>query len=96
MRVATAEATYADPSALARLYLHQTGSRELSAWRHRHRGPLPVTHHGRTEIVNAISLAAFRGAISSSLPYRPPPPDWRLFQPADDILMGRGTAHSLL
>jgi predicted nucleic acid-binding protein len=62
--VAAAEDTYIDPSALARLYIHQTGSRELSEWRRRHRGPLPVTHHGRTEIVNAISLAAFRGAIS--------------------------------
>jgi len=25
---------------------------------------LPVTHHGRTEIVNAISLAVYRGSIS--------------------------------
>ena len=63
--MAAAENTYIDPSALARLYLHQSGSRELSEWRRHHRGPLPVTHHGRAEIVNAISLAAFRGAIPS-------------------------------
>jgi predicted nucleic acid-binding protein len=61
--VAAAEHIYIDPSALARLYLHQSGSRELSEWRRHHRGPLPVTHHGRAEIINAISLAAFRGAI---------------------------------
>ena len=62
--MAAAEKTYVDPSALARLYLHQAGSREMAGWRRRHRGVLPVTHHGRTELVNAISLAAFRGAIT--------------------------------
>jgi predicted nucleic acid-binding protein len=62
--VAAAEDTYVDPNALARLYLHQAGSRELSEWRRRHRGALAVTHHGRTEIVNAIGLAAFRRSIS--------------------------------
>jgi predicted nucleic acid-binding protein len=31
----TAEEVYVDPSALARLYLHQVGSREMSAWRAR-------------------------------------------------------------
>lgn len=63
--MATAETTYVDPSALARLYLHQAGSRQMCDWRRRHRGALPVTHHGRAELVNAISLAAFRGAITS-------------------------------
>jgi hypothetical protein len=29
----TADEVYVDPSALARLYLHQSGSREMSAWR---------------------------------------------------------------
>ncbi len=62
--MAAAERTYVDPSALVRLYLHQAGSREMSEWRRRQRGALPVTHHGRTEMVNALSLAAFREAIT--------------------------------
>lgn len=62
--MAAAEETYVDPSALARLYIHQSGSKEISDWRRRHPGVLSVTHHGRTEIVNAIGLAVFRGTIS--------------------------------
>ena len=61
----TAEETYVDPSALTRLYLHQPGSAEMVKWRRRHSGPLTVTHHGRVESINAISLACFRGEISS-------------------------------
>jgi predicted nucleic acid-binding protein len=57
---------YIDPSALSLLFLHQEGSREIAAWRRRHSGPLPVTHHGRTEIVNAIAVAVFRGEIDIS------------------------------
>jgi hypothetical protein len=34
------------------------------AWRTRLPGPLPVTHHGRAEIANAIGLAQFRAEIS--------------------------------
>ena len=59
----TADEVYVDPSALARLYLHQAGSREMSAWRAKLEGALPVTHHGRTEIVNAICRAAFLGQL---------------------------------
>ena len=59
-----AEEVYVDPSALARLYIHQEGSRELAAWRAKIRGALTVTHHGRTEIVNAICRAAFLGQLS--------------------------------
>lgn len=59
----TADEVYVDPSALARLYLHQAGSREMSAWRAKLAGALPVTHHGRTEIVNAICRAAFLGQL---------------------------------
>lgn len=58
--VATAEQTYVDPSALSRLYLHQAGSREMSNWRKRAGGSLPITHHGRVEVINAINLAVFR------------------------------------
>lgn len=57
----TADAIYVDPSALSRLYLNQAGSREMHLWRTRTQGSLPVTHHGRAELVNAVSLAAFRG-----------------------------------
>lgn len=61
--MATAEQTYVDPSALSRLYLHQEGSREMASWRQRIRGSLPITHHGRLEVTNAISLAVFRGEL---------------------------------
>ena len=54
----TADEVYVDPSALARLYIHQAGSREISAWRAKTRGGLAVTHHGRTEIINAINMTA--------------------------------------
>lgn len=59
----TAEEVYVDPSALARLYIHQEGSREMAAWRARLRGALAVTHHGRTEVINAICRAAFLGQL---------------------------------
>lgn len=59
----TAEQVYVDPSALARLYIHQEGSREMIAWRVKVRGPVTVTHHGRTEIINAICRAAFLSQI---------------------------------
>lgn len=55
----TADQVYVDPSALSRLYIHQAGSREMAAWRAKISGPLSVTHHGRTEVVNAICRAAF-------------------------------------
>ncbi len=61
-----ADQVYVDPSALCRLYLNQPGLRELAAWRRRISGSLAVTHHGRSEITNAICLAAFRGELSSS------------------------------
>lgn len=55
---------YVDPSGLARLYIHQAGSREMSAWRGRTSGTLAVTHHGRVEIINAICRAAFAGHLT--------------------------------
>jgi predicted nucleic acid-binding protein len=61
----TAEEVYADPSALARLYLHSAGSREMATWRARTSGPLPVTHHGRTEITNAICRVRFLGHLDA-------------------------------
>jgi len=63
--VATAERTYADPSALLKLYVHETESAAMSVWRARTKGALPMTPHGRLEIVNGIGLAAFRKAISA-------------------------------
>ena len=62
--VATAERLYADPSALLKLYVHEPESAAMSRWRGRTRGALPLTEHGRVEIVNGICLAAFRKAIS--------------------------------
>jgi predicted nucleic acid-binding protein len=61
--VGRADRVYADPSALLKLYVHQPESAAMSAWRARTRGPLPVTQHGRLELVNGICLAAFRKAI---------------------------------
>ena len=58
-----ASEVYVDPSALTRLYLHEEGSREMAAWRARTPGALPVTHHGRTETVNALCRAAFLGHL---------------------------------
>jgi len=63
--VADVEATYADPGALLKLYVHQPESASMNSWRARNRGALAVTHHGRAEIVNGICLAAFRRAITT-------------------------------
>jgi predicted nucleic acid-binding protein len=61
--VAIAERIYVDPSALLKLYLHEPESAAMSRWRARTRGPLPVSRHGRLELVNGICLAAFRGHL---------------------------------
>jgi predicted nucleic acid-binding protein len=63
--VASAERTYVDPSALLKLYIHEPESAAMNAWRTRVRGALPITLHGRLEIANGISLAAFRKAITA-------------------------------
>jgi predicted nucleic acid-binding protein len=60
-----ADDVYVDPSALARLYIHEEGSREMSKWRAKMGGGLPVTHHGRTEIINAICRTAFLGHLDA-------------------------------
>jgi uncharacterized protein len=62
--VASGERTYADPSALLKLYVHEPQSAAMNAWRRRTRGSLPLTEHGRLEIVNGICLAGFRHALS--------------------------------
>ena len=64
--VATAKQTYIDPSALVLLYIHQEGSRRISSWRARTDGPVIVTHHGRTEVVNAICRAVFLRQIDEN------------------------------
>ena len=63
--MASANRTYADPSALLKLYIHEPASAAMSAWRSRTKGALPVTPHGRLEIVNGICLARFRKIISA-------------------------------
>lgn len=62
--MASAESVYVDPSALLKLYLHERQSVAMNGWRARTRGALPITHHGRVEIVNGICLAAYRGEIT--------------------------------
>jgi predicted nucleic acid-binding protein len=62
--VATAERAYVDPSALLKLYIHEAESAAMSAWRVRARGSLPITEHGRSEIVNGICLAMFEKRVS--------------------------------
>jgi predicted nucleic acid-binding protein len=61
-----ADDVYVDPSALARLYLHQPGSRETAIWRTKIGGTLVVTHHGRTEIINALCRASFLGYLDAN------------------------------
>ena len=63
--MATAERTYADPSALLKLYVHEPESGAMSVWRRRIDGALPITEHGRLEVINGICLAAFRKAMSA-------------------------------
>lgn len=63
--MASANRTYADPSALLKLYIHEPASAAMSAWRSRTKGALPVTPHGRLEIVNGICLAGFRKIITA-------------------------------
>ncbi len=60
-----AEEVYVDPSALGRLYIHGDGSREMARWRTKAGGTLAVTHHGRTEIINAICRVAFLGHLDA-------------------------------
>jgi predicted nucleic acid-binding protein len=64
---ANAEDTYADASALLKLYLHEPESRAMAAWRGRRRGALAVTLFGRVEIVNGIGLAMVGGFVSPSV-----------------------------
>ena len=61
--MATANLPYVDPSALLKLYLHEPESQRMTAWRGRVAGPLPVTHHGRVELINGLALAAHRRLI---------------------------------
>lgn len=63
--MARADRTYADPSALLKLYVHEPQSAAMSAWRARTKGALPITPHGRLEIVNGICLAVFRKLIDA-------------------------------
>lgn len=63
--MASADKTYVDPSALRRLYVHDDHSRAFCAWRARLGGSLPLTLHGRAELVNSIALAVFRRDISA-------------------------------
>lgn len=63
--MATADFIYADPSALLKLYLHDRTSAAMNVWRAKTKGSLPITHHGRVEVINGICLAAHRRAITA-------------------------------
>jgi predicted nucleic acid-binding protein len=63
--VANAEGIYADPSALIKLYLKEPESRAVAAWRGNFTA-LPITRHGKLELMNGIGLAAYRGVISEA------------------------------
>ena len=65
--MASAEATYVDPSALRRLYVHDTRSKAFCAWRSKLGGSLPLTLHGRAELLNSVALALFRGDINENV-----------------------------
>jgi hypothetical protein len=62
--VTNARSIYVDPSALRRLYVHDSHSANFCRWRGRVGDGLPITLHGQAELVNSISLATFRGALS--------------------------------
>lgn len=63
--MATVEQVYVDPSALACLYLHQRErSRRMVAWRMTVTSAVPVTLHGRMEIISAICRARFTNELS--------------------------------
>ena len=64
--MATADQFYADPSALLKLYLNEPESRAMTAWRAKQSGPLPVTLHGRVELINGLALAAHRRLITDA------------------------------
>lgn len=88
----TADAVYADPSALLKLYRREAGSKALAAWRSATTGALPITLHGELEIVNAIcryrhagiftpemqqaAIETFQGDIELGR-YRREDPGWR-------------------
>jgi predicted nucleic acid-binding protein len=62
----SASQIYVDPSALRSLYLHDARSLSMARWRKRNQGALPVTHHGRAELVNSMALAVFRHDITAA------------------------------
>ena len=63
--MASANAIYADPGALLKLYLREPQSRAMALWRAKIKGPLLITHHGRVELINGTGLAAHRGYIDA-------------------------------
>jgi predicted nucleic acid-binding protein len=88
--VATAKDVYVDPSALLKIYLKEPESRTMAAWRAKHVPPLPVTHHGRVELINGIGLAMYRGFITE------PTAEAALAALDDDFLQGRYIQADLL
>ena len=88
--MAIAEAIYADPSALLKLYLNEPQSRAMTTWRAKIKGSLMVTHHGRVELLNGIGLAAHRGMVTDAVG------DAALAALDDDFEQGRYTVTDML
>jgi len=65
--VASAEATYVDPSALRSLYVHDDRSARFCAWRRRLGGCIPITRFGRADLINSVELAVHRKDIGESI-----------------------------
>lgn len=88
--MATADKIYVDPTALLKLYLHEPQSRAMATWRIKTKGPLPITPHGRVELINGLCLAAHRGLLA------PPAHQAALAALDDDFEQGRYTSADLL
>lgn len=54
---------YIDSSALRQLYAHDTRSAAMAGWRFKNPGPLFMTRFCRTELINSMAAAVFRGDI---------------------------------
>lgn len=62
----TAEDCYVDSSALRQLYVHETHSAAVAAWRFKNPGALPLTRFGRAELMNSMASAVFRRDITEA------------------------------
>ena len=64
MLIAMTGEAYVDSSALRQLYAHDTRSAAMANWRYKNPGTLILTRFSRTELVNSMASAVFRGDIT--------------------------------